>query len=169
MPPRTEAAPQFTKAWLMSKDLTAGPPRRWTQELGGIRWLPRLIDKTRAARAGTLGDYLYGHSPVDQALLRALGLGYRDFTAIIGDSPSDDAVLRALERDVPDGVGRARGWSRTMPRTFGVLLLLVDIDDGYLGGPLILLKGPANAVSGVFTRWLKRRFPSRALEGRSRQ
>ncbi|MDP9111911.1 MAG: DUF5069 domain-containing protein, partial [Candidatus Eremiobacteraeota bacterium] len=77
----------------MSEDLTAGPPRRWTRELDGIRWLPRLIDKTRAALAGTLGDYLYGQSPVDRALLRALGLGYRDFTAIVMQSANDDAVI----------------------------------------------------------------------------
>ena len=152
----------------MSRDLTGGPPRRWTQELGGIRWLPRLIDKARAALDGTLGDYLYGHSPVDRALLRSLGLGYRDFTAIVEDAASDDAVLHALERRVPDGLIRAREWSRTMPRTLRVLLLLVDLDDGYFGGPLLLLKPPANAISGVFTRWLKRRFPSRAAQGRAR-
>lgn len=150
----------------MSEDLTAGPPRRWTLELGGIRWLPRLIDKTRAAIAGTLGDYLYGHSPVDRALLRALGLGYRDFTAIVMESPDDDAVMRTLEQRAPDGVVRARRWSRDLPRTFALLLFLVDLDDGYLGRPLSLLKRPANAVSGVFTRWLKRRFPSRAAQGR---
>ncbi len=150
----------------MSEDLTAGPPRRWTRELDGIRWLPRLIDKTRAALAGTLGDYLYGQSPVDRALLRALGLGYRDFTAIVMQSANDDAVIRALEARVPDGVVRARQWSRRLPRTFALLLFLVDFDDGYLGWPLRLLKRPANAVSGAFTRWLKSRYPSRAAEGR---
>jgi len=36
------------------RDLSQGPPRRWNEEIGGIKWLPRLIDKTRAALAGKL-------------------------------------------------------------------------------------------------------------------
>jgi len=146
------------------KDLAAGPPRRWTEELGGIRWLPRLIDKTRAALTGTLGDYLYGQSPVDRGLLRALGLGYRDFTAIVREAPNDDAVLHELERNVPMGLLAARRWSRALPRTHGAFLFVIDLDDGYLGKPWSLLKSPANFVSAPFTRWLKRRFPSRVAE-----
>ena len=147
------------------KDLAAEPPRRWTEELGGVRWLPRLIDKTRAALAGTLGDYLYGQSPVDRGLLRALGLRYRDFTAVVREAASDDAVLRELEGSVPAGLLAARRWSRSLPRTHGVFLFAIDLDDGYLGAPWTLLKRPANFASATFTRWLKRRFPSRAVDG----
>lgn len=144
------------------KDLAAEPPRRWTEELGGIRWLPRLIDKTRAAHAGRLGDYLYGQSPVDRALLRALGLGYGDFSAVVRGAPDDDAVLNEVERAQPAGVLRARRWSDALPRTHRAFLFFIDLDDGYLGGPWALLKRPANTASGWFTRWLKRRFPLRA-------
>lgn len=150
------------------KDLAAEPPRRWTEELGGIRWLPRLIDKTRAALAGTLGDYLYGQSPVDRGLLRALGLRYRDFTAVVREAASDDAVLRELERSVPAGLLAARRWSRALRRTHWAFLFVIDLDDGYLGKPWALLRRPANCASASFARWLKRRFPSRAAEAAPR-
>lgn len=144
-----------------AKDLNAVAPRRWTQELGGIAWLPRLIDKTRAALAGTLGDYLYGQSPIDRELLRALGLGYRDFTQLVRDAADDEAVLAALESQVPVGVQRARAWSHKLPRRHGFFLFLLDVDDGRYGPAL---KRPANALSGALTRWVKRRWPSKAAE-----
>ncbi|MGB8519688.1 MAG: DUF5069 domain-containing protein, partial [Candidatus Tumulicola sp.] len=78
---------------MTERDLHAGPPRRWSEEIDGICWLPRLIDKTRAALAGTLGDYLFGQSPMDRALLRALGLSHREFAAIVRAAAGDDAVL----------------------------------------------------------------------------
>ena len=60
-----------------ARDLTVVPPRRWSESLGGITWLPRLIDKARAALNGTLGSYLYGQSPMDRGLLKQLGLSHQ--------------------------------------------------------------------------------------------
>ena len=37
-------------------DLGQHPPRRWSETLAGMIWLPRLIDKVRAFQAGTLGN-----------------------------------------------------------------------------------------------------------------
>ncbi|HEY8313415.1 MAG TPA: DUF5069 domain-containing protein [Candidatus Baltobacteraceae bacterium] len=149
---------------MQALDLTAGPPRRWTEELGKIRWLPRLIDKTAAALAGTLGDYLYGQSPVDRGLLRAFGLRYGEFTKIVAGADDDAAVLEALQARVPAGVERARAWSAALPRTHGLFLFVLDLDDGYLGGGWRVLKAPTNLVANAFTRWLKRRFPSKAAQ-----
>ena len=41
-------------------DLRQRAPRSPRQRLGGFVWLPRLLDKGRAALAGTNGDYEYG-------------------------------------------------------------------------------------------------------------
>lgn len=149
---------------MQARDLRVEAPRRWSQQVGGIRWLPRLIDKTRAALAGTLGDYLYGQSPVDRALLRALGIRYREFTKIVKDAPDDAAVLAALQARSPEGIARARVWSARLPLTHSLFLVCLDVDDGYLGGPWQALKTPSNACTNAFTRWLKRRFPSRAAD-----
>src|SRR5579884_4274192 len=86
-------------AVMQALDLRATPPRRWSDELDGIRWLPRMIDKARAAMKGTLGDYLYGQSPMDRSLLRALGLSYKDFTRIVREAGDDDERVMQLLRE----------------------------------------------------------------------
>ena len=42
---------------ILAKDLSKEFPRSPLDELDGLPWLPRLIDKVRALQAGTLGDY----------------------------------------------------------------------------------------------------------------
>ena len=146
---------------MTAHDLQSGPPRRWSEQLGGIRWLPRLIDKTRAALAGTLGTYLFGQSPVDRALLSELGLSHGDFAAIVRAAPDDEAVLAAIaSRDAP-ALDRARAWSAAMPRRYGVFLWLIDVDDGYRASPLRAPIGlAADAISLAAKRW----WPSRAAD-----
>lgn len=148
------------------RDLKREPPRRWTEETGGIKWLPRLIDKTRAALAGTLGAYLYGQSPVDRALLRNLGLGYGDFTKIVANAATDDDVFRALFARSPEGIERARIWSQSLPSRLRLFLFLIDLDDGYLNSWYWrALRGPTNVAANLFTGAIKRIWPSRATEG----
>jgi hypothetical protein len=141
------------------RDLRTHPPRRWSESVDGIRWLPRLIDKTRAALSGSLGDYLYGQSPVDREFLRALGVGYAGFTRIVRESPNDESVVARLREADPAGIERAREWSRSLPRRWWYFLPLLDLDDGYVPAPLRSLKAPANGISAALTRWLKRRYP----------
>ena len=146
---------------MQAKDLSANAPRRWSEELGGIRWLPRLIDKARAAMAGSLGDYLYGQSPIDRGLLRALGLKYRDFTAIVraaGDD--DDAVLAALQKRVPEGVERAREWSERLPMRHRSLLFLIDLDDGH-NAALQPVRGLVRMITGIGSRYIRYRWPAK--------
>ncbi|HVS46350.1 MAG TPA: DUF5069 domain-containing protein [Verrucomicrobiae bacterium] len=146
-------------------DLRRVPPRRWTIEIDGIRWLPRLIDKTRAALAGTLGAYLYGQSPADRALLGSLGIRYRDFTAIVRQADSDDAVFAALRTRDPQSIERARAWSADLPSKQWAFLLLIDIDDGYLPG-MRWVKTPLNLATAAFCGVVKAVWPSRAAEPR---
>jgi len=148
------------------RDLTAQPPRRWNEELGGIKWLPRLIDKTRGALAGTLGSYLYGQSPVDRSLLRALGLRYRDFTKIVANALSDDDVFRAIALAAPFGLDRARDWSRALPQRQKLFMFLLDLDDGYLDQWYWkALKRPTTVAANAFTAAIKVLWPSRAVPG----
>ena len=148
----------------MAKDLRREAPRRWSDEIDGIRWLGRLIDKTRATLAGTLGAYLYGQSPIDRSFLRALGLGHRAFAEIVAQSPEDAAVVAALAARDPGSLLRARAWSATLPQRQGVFLFILDVDDGYVRGPWRALKIPANIASYAVTWSAKRLWPSSVKE-----
>ena len=113
-------------------DLRSGPPRRWNVAVGGVVWLPRFIDKARAQRAGTLGTYLFGQSPLDAQMLKTAGLSYRRFMAIVDAHGTDDAaVLGEIEAQRPGATERLREWSARMPRKSAALLAILDLDDGY--------------------------------------
>lgn len=150
------------------RDLRREPPRRWSDEVDGIAWLPRLIDKTRAALAGTLGPYLFGQSPMDRECLHVLGVGHRAFAEIVAAAADDAAVLRALDARDPQALARARAWSASLPVKHGAFLKLLDIDDGYAGAGMRALKPLANALSFALTWSIKRLFPSRAAQGLKR-
>jgi hypothetical protein len=151
------------------KDLRREPPRRWNEALEGVSWLPRLIDKTRAALVGTLGAYLYGQSPMDRALLQILGLNHRTFAEIVAAAPDDRAVVAALEAHDSQCLERARAWSATLPEKHASFLRMMDIDDGYVAGGAQKFKPLANGISFVLTWVLKRLYPTRALEGLERK
>lgn len=139
-------------------DLRQGPPRRWSVELDGVAWLPRLIDKARAVRAGTLGAYLYGQSPTDAGLLRTLGLGHRAFLALVGEAPDDAAVAAALTARDPGAMDRARAWSADLRANHKLFLWVMDLDDGYLPGGRWITP-VLNLGSGLFTAAIKRLVP----------
>lgn len=120
-----------------------------------------MIDKARAAMKGTLGDYLYGQSPMDRSLLRALGISYKDFTRIVRESGNDDErVLQLLQERVPEGLDLARRWSDRLPRRRGFLFIL-DLDDGYNGGPLQAIRGLIRVVYGWIVRYIRYRWPAK--------
>ena len=65
--------------------------------LDGYAWLPRLIDKARASRAGTLGDIVHP-CPVDRRCLGLLGVDAKTFGDIASEQGNDDAILAELRR-----------------------------------------------------------------------
>lgn len=77
-------------------DLRTCRPRPMEATLGGYPWLPRMIDKARAARAGTLGPYVHP-CPIDRTCLALLGLDAHEFGDVVERQRSDDAVLAALQ------------------------------------------------------------------------
>jgi hypothetical protein len=116
---------------MTAPDLRNGPPRRWSASVDGVIWLPRLIDKCRAHDAGTLGTYLYGQSPVDDAFLALAGLDYPSFTTIVRANAGDAAVLAGIEARAPGATARLQTWSQQRLANPTVFIRMNDWDDGY--------------------------------------
>jgi mannose-6-phosphate isomerase-like protein (cupin superfamily) len=76
--------------WLVMPDL-----RPMDATLDGYAWLPRMIDKARAAQAGTLGDTVHP-CPVDRRCLALLGIDVETLGAVVARSADDAAVLDGL-------------------------------------------------------------------------
>ena len=77
---------------ISAPDLTHRPPRSPRVRLGGYVLLPRLLDKGRAAIAGTLGDYKY-NCPLDQRVLGFLGLDAEALRAELATDKGDGEIL----------------------------------------------------------------------------
>jgi mannose-6-phosphate isomerase-like protein (cupin superfamily) len=60
--------------------------------LDGYAWLPRMIDKSRHARAGTLGTAVHP-CPVDRRALALLGIDVETFGAVVAAAGDDDAAV----------------------------------------------------------------------------
>src|SRR5271165_4783239 len=79
-------------------DLTIGPPRPPRAELAGVIFLPRSIDKARAALpGGNLGPYqMQGFT---QMMLDALGISLESFTHAVAQAASDEDVANFVRRN----------------------------------------------------------------------
>ena len=107
-------------------------PRRWTETLDGIRWLPRMIDKARMEEQGSLGAYLFGHSPIDKELLARVGMSTAEFARVVKEHSDDAGVLGALRRHPGFDEARVRRWSERLPKHFKTLIYLIDVDERYI-------------------------------------
>jgi Domain of unknown function (DUF5069) len=76
-------------------DLTLTPPRSPFDTLGGVRWLPRMIDRARASLAGTLGEYDYP-TVVDRMLFEFFKTDADAFLGAVRATPKDDDLLAWL-------------------------------------------------------------------------
>lgn len=144
-----------------AKDLRSAPPRRWNVRIDGIPWLPRLIDKARAAQAGSLGAYLFGQSPMDRSCLRALGLGHRQFAALVATHATDEDLVAALAARDASALDRGRAWGSDLAQRHRLFLFVLDLDDGYMNGPLRPLKPLVNVLANSLTWTVKRIWPFR--------
>src|SRR5579864_4568881 len=85
-------------------------PRRGRQALDGFLWLARVIDKARAAAAGTIHDYIYP-CPMDRGMFERWGITAADFDRAIGEHSSDEAILAWLRERADDAAReRANRW-----------------------------------------------------------
>ena len=149
---------------MQAKDLRSQPPRRWNVRVDGIPWLPRLIDKARAERAGTLGAYLFGQSPMDRSFLRQFRISHSEFARVAARNQSDEAVLSALLARDPESAVRIRRWCDGFERRHGWFLFLLDVDDGYLGGVWRAFKPVVTLGANGLTWTIKRIWPWHSAE-----
>jgi hypothetical protein len=78
------------------KNLAHGEPEPMDAKLDGYPWLPRMIDKARASRAGTLGPYYRYPCPIDAACLDLLGIDADTFRHIANRAINGQAVVDQL-------------------------------------------------------------------------
>ena len=126
---------------MIAPDLRTSPPPRWNVAIDGVLWLPRLAAKARACDAGTLGNYLYGQSPVDDSFLRRAGMDYAGFMAIVRAQPDDAGVLAAIEAATPGATARLGRWSEALPRKQMWFLYILDADEGHVAPSAFLTVG----------------------------
>ena len=76
-------------------DLTAHAPRSPYDTLGGIRFLPRTIDKMRADLDGKVGEY-YARTGFSTRLFALFAIDADGFEAIVRAHDTDEGVLEGL-------------------------------------------------------------------------
>ncbi len=87
----------------MATDLRSGRdfPRRGRESIDGFLWLARVFDKARAARNGTIHDYIYP-CPMDRGVFDRWGVTARVFEAALETSTTDAEIAAWLRARVPD-------------------------------------------------------------------
>ncbi|MGH7708240.1 MAG: DUF5069 domain-containing protein [Vulcanimicrobiaceae bacterium] len=73
-------------------DLRRHPPRSPREQLAGLYFLARTIDKARAHLAGTLGPYKISPG-ISAYLFEWLGFSEADFIEVVREAPDDEAVV----------------------------------------------------------------------------
>jgi len=77
---------------------TAKAPRDGGVTVGGIPWLARMIDKARLDAANEIEPFdLEYPCPMDQGLLRQLGVDAKVFQDIAVNAKDDDTILTQLK------------------------------------------------------------------------
>jgi hypothetical protein len=77
----------------------AQEPREGSVRVAGIPWLARMIDKSRLEAAGVIDEFdLEYPCPMDQGLLKQLGLSGDEFQKITLSAKSDEEIVEELKR-----------------------------------------------------------------------
>jgi hypothetical protein len=86
----------------MATDFRSGRdfPRRGRDEYGGYYWLLRVFDKGRAARNGTIHDYIYP-CPLDRGVFERWGITSQQFDEALKTIDTDEAILAWVNANVP--------------------------------------------------------------------
>ena len=76
-------------------DLRTSRPRSPYESVGGIRFLPRTIDKMRAHLSGTAGDYV-AHTGASRRIFKLFGISSGTFEEVVKANQTDEEILAAL-------------------------------------------------------------------------
>jgi hypothetical protein len=87
-------------------DLRKQAPRSPRVRLGGYAILPRMLDKGRAALAGTNGDYNY-HCPLDQR--------FTEFAGIDAEALKQELAAGKGDGEILDWINATAKFKRTAP------------------------------------------------------
>jgi peroxiredoxin len=93
----------------MATDFRSGHeyPRRAREVYGGYTWLLRVFDKGRAAKHGTIDEYIYP-CPIDQAVMRVWGITPAAFDDALDTCTTDEQILAWMNANVtPEARDRA--------------------------------------------------------------
>jgi hypothetical protein len=85
---------------MKSLDLTVQPPRTPREQLDGLIFLPRSIDKVRATLPGG-NPGAYRIEGLTQAMLETLGVPLDAFTLAVSAADDDDEVAAFLREQAP--------------------------------------------------------------------
>jgi hypothetical protein len=85
-------------------DLTKQFPRSPRERLAGVAMLPRTIDKARARKAGTLGEYIFDCS-MDRRLFESMRTDGEEFLGVVTAADDDGAIVSWFVRNghMPSG------------------------------------------------------------------
>ncbi|MBV9490920.1 MAG: DUF5069 domain-containing protein [Verrucomicrobia bacterium] len=90
-------------------------PRSPYKKLGGYVHLPRLIDKARLHRRGSLRGYNYKTYGFDRYLLAFLGVSGDEFEAAVDRFCTDEEILEwLLSRGVSHTPAEVEAWNQAM-------------------------------------------------------
>lgn len=81
-------------------DLAKKFPRSPKDKLGGMIWLPRMIDKARATIDGTAGAYQY-NCIMDARLFTFLGITAETMLEAVKTARDDNAVMEWIKSHTP--------------------------------------------------------------------
>ncbi len=71
-------------------------PRGREVVIDGLEWVGRMADKARAEHGGYIGEYIYP-CPMDQQVLRDLGLSAEAFTQIAVEAATDSELAAQVK------------------------------------------------------------------------
>jgi hypothetical protein len=96
---------------MTSKNLTKEPPRSPRNRLGDYALLARMIDKGRAALAGTVGEYHYA-CPLDQMLCGFKGVDADEVKKLLASGATDEQVVTWFnDHGTPKTAEEIKAWS----------------------------------------------------------
>ena len=95
-------------------DLRKDFPRSMRVKMEGYVHLARMIDKCRAALAGTEGEYIYP-CPMDDRLMEFSGITDKEFTATVKANPTDEGVAQWFKKaSKPHSPAELNEWNEMM-------------------------------------------------------
>jgi hypothetical protein len=81
-------------------------PRSGRDLLGGVAYLGRAVDKTRADLNGTAGEYIWA-CPQSRRVYDFYGISPEQFREAVQQNPNDEGVVRWLQEHGPKQPGKA--------------------------------------------------------------